>query len=552
MLQHLLIKNYALIQHLELNPDKSLNIITGETGAGKSIMLGAIGLLLGNRMDTKALYNLDEKCFVEGHFDIENLNLRPIFEIEELDYEPLTIIRREISPTGKSRSFINDTPVNLEILKKIGERLIDIHSQNDTLALSSNEYQLQIVDTYAGNDAILQKYKSLYANYIQEKNFTESLKKRAINAKKDFDYNSFLFEELKKVKIVDGELQLLEQELNVLENAEEVKTKLQLIAEYLYNAENSAIDYLEEANGNLAAISGFSTNYQSLKNRLHATIIELKDIFRETELALKMVDFDQGNINNLQDRINILYNLFKKHSLKSEKELIALEAELKEKVEAVLNIDDDLTSAVKNEQIALDNLQKQAKLLSESRVKVLNEIADKIEGLLKDLGMPNASLKIDHKLESEGVAGIDQINFLFSANKGIQPQQLKLVASGGEFSRLMLALKYILASKKLFPTIIFDEIDTGVSGEISIKVGKMIKEMAQNHQIIAITHLHQMAAQGDNHYFVYKDDSSEKTASKIKKLSKEERIIEIAQMIGGHNPTLSVIENAREIIEKYA
>lgn len=552
MLQHLLIKNYALIQHLELNPDKSLNIITGETGAGKSIMLGAIGLLLGNRMDTKALYNLDEKCFVEGHFNIENLNLKSTFENEELDYEQITIIRREISPTGKSRAFINDSPVNLEVLKKIGEKLIDIHSQHDTLALSSNEFQLQIVDTYAENDVIFQKYKNSYANYIQEKSHLESLQKKANNNKKDFDYNSFLYEELKKVKLKDGELEQLEQELNVLENAEEVKIKLQMIAEYLYNAENSAIDYLEEANGNMASISSFSANYQSLKNRLHATIIELKDIFRETELALKMVDFDQGNINNLQDRLNIFYSLFKKHSVKTEKELIAIEEALKEKIEAVLNLDDDLAKALKNEQVALDNLQKQAKLLSNSRVKVLGEIADKIGALLKDLGMPNATLIIEHKLESEGVTGVDQINFLFSANKGIQPQQLKLVASGGEFSRLMLALKYILASKKLFPTIIFDEIDTGVSGEISIKVGKMIKEMAQKHQIIAITHLHQMAAQGDNHYFVYKDESSEKTASKIKKLSKDERIIEIAQMIGGLNPTLGIIENAREIIEKYA
>jgi DNA repair protein RecN (Recombination protein N) len=549
MLQHLQIKNYALIQHLELNPDKSLNIITGETGAGKSIILGAIGLLLGNRMDTKALYNPDEKCYIEGHFGVETLGLKPIFDEEELDYEPVSIIRREISPMGKSRAFVNDTPVNLETLKKIGERLIDIHSQHDTTALASNEYQLLIIDSYAQNLTQIQDYKTVYAIYQKQKAALELIQKKAISNKKDFDYNNFLFDELSKVKIIDGELQQLEQELNVLENAEDLKMKLQLIAEYLYNAENSSIDYLEEAHSNMASIASFSANYLSLKQRLLTTIIELKDVFRETELALRNIEYDNSSIGSLQDRINVIYELFKKHSVKTEAELIEIESDLKQKVEAVLNLEDDLAKALKHEQIAAEKLQEQAVILSKSRLKVLNEIELKIGELLNDLGMPNASLKIDHKVEKASQAGIDLVNFLFSANKGIAPQQLKMVASGGEFSRLMLAIKYILADKKALPTIIFDEIDTGVSGEISKKVGKMINEMANNHQIIAITHLHQMAAQGKSHYFVYKDDSSDKTASKIKKLNQNERILEIAQMIGGLNPSNGVIENAKAILE---
>ncbi len=261
MLQHLLIKNYALIQHLELNPDQSLNIITGETGAGKSIILGAIGLLLGNRMDTKALYDPAQKCFIEGHFNIKKLDIQSFFEKEELDYEPVTIIRREIAPSGKSRAFINDTPVNLDLLKQIGEKLIDIHSQHDTTALASNEYQLQIVDNYAENQTILEEYKHSFADFLVAKNALNNLEKKIANFKKDLDYNQFQYEELKKVKIVAGELQTIEDELNILENAEDVKIKLQMIAEFLYNAENSAIDYLEEAQANFNSISKYSANY---------------------------------------------------------------------------------------------------------------------------------------------------------------------------------------------------------------------------------------------------------------------------------------------------
>jgi DNA repair protein RecN (Recombination protein N) len=552
MLHHLLIKNYALIQHLELKPDKALNIITGETGAGKSIILGAIGLLLGNRMDTKALYNADEKCFIEGHFDLANFKIKKIFEQEDLDYEQICIIRREISPSGKSRAFINDTPVTLETLKRIGFELIDIHSQHDTIALGSQEYQLQIIDTYAQNQNELGEYKIAFDNFSEKKNKLIDLERIAKLNKKDFDYNNFLYDELKKAKITKGELAIFEQELNVIENAEEVKVKLHLAAEYLYNADNSAIDYLEGAYGALNNIATLSSNYASLKERLQITIIELKDIFRETEYALTNIDFDQNNLVILQEKIDRIYSLFQKHQVKTDEELLYIQTALEYKVLAVANIDDDLAIAKNNVNLAFFELEEKAKKLSETRLKVLFEIENKISALLVDLGMPNASVKIiSTKQDQANETGTDSFSIMFSANKGIAPQQLKMVASGGEFSRLMLAIKYILAAKRAMPTIIFDEIDSGVSGEISIKVGKMMHEMAQKHQIIAITHLHHIAAQGKAHYYVYKDDTSDKTTSNIKMLTKQERIAEIAQMIGGATPTVGIIENAKLILETY-
>jgi DNA repair protein RecN (Recombination protein N) len=330
-----------------------------------------------------------------------------------------------------------------------------------------------------------------------------------------------------------------------------LKTKLLMISEYLYNADNSSIDYLEEAYANMSSISSFSPDYHSLKERLQVTIIELKDIFRETELALKTIDYDQSNIVKLKERLDLINNLCKKHNLRDETALIELQSDLKNKVEAVLNLDDDIEKAKLQEKASMEKMLATAKKLTECRLKVLPDIEIKITRLLAELGIPNGTLVIEHQQDIPTPTGIDKINLLFSANKGIAPQTLKNVASGGEFSRLMLAIKYILANKRALPTIIFDEIDTGVSGEISIKVGKIMREMANLHQIIAITHLHQIAAQGNSHYYVYKDDSSSKTASKIKQLTKQERVIEIAQMIGGAAPSAGILENAKAILEGY-
>jgi DNA repair protein RecN (Recombination protein N) len=551
MLQHLQIKNYALIEHLELSPEKDLNIITGETGAGKSIMLGALGLMLGNRADTKTLYNPNEKCVIEGEFNISGYIIKSIFEDEELDYDEHCIVRREISPQGKSRAFINDTPVNLETLKRVTTQLMDIHSQHDNLLLGANDYQLQIIDTFSQNEKHLDKYKTDFQSFSKASKHYEELLQEAKDSKKEFDYNSFLFDELSKARLQKDELKGLEQDLIVLENAEEVKSKLQLAAEYLNNPEQSIISFLGGTLTALNGISGYGTQYAQIRDRIQSCLIELKDVAEEAESEAESVELDDEKIVTIKERLDLIYNLLQKHQVKTTNELLVIEDDLQEKVSRVLNMDETIQKA----KIATEKAEKaalaSAAALSKSRKGVLQSVEKQISDLLKDLGMPNASLKIEHQEVPPNPTGIDVINFLFSANKGIKPQPLKNVASGGEFSRLMLAIKYILANKRALPTIIFDEIDTGISGEVSIKVGNMMREMSRTHQIIAITHLHQIAAQGSAHYFVYKDNSSAKTVSRIRRLNNEERVTEIAQMIGGQNPSKAVLENAREILSKH-
>jgi DNA repair protein RecN (Recombination protein N) len=551
MLRHLQIKNYALIEQLEVSPDAQLNIITGETGAGKSILLGAIGLLLGNRADTKALYNPDEKCIIEGQYDVSGYHIRHIFEDEELDYDNQCIVRREISPQGKSRAFVNDTPVNLETLKRITSQLMDVHSQHDTLQLGSNEYQLQIIDVFAQNDSLLEIYRKDFQLFSQKQKEYLHLQAEARENKKEFDYNSFLLEELQKVKLQTGELENNEQELNMLENAEEVRSKLQAVAEYLNAPEQSVIALLGGTLANLNTLSSFGTTFSTLRERVNSCLIELRDVANEVETEAEGIELDPEKISSLQARIDLIYRLLQKHQVRKVSELLTIQETLKQKVSKVLNMDESLEVARLAVEKAEKAMLKSAEALSKSRVKGLPDLEKQIATLLQDLGMPSSTIRIAHENAKPSIDGTDVVNFLFSANKGIAPQQLKNVASGGEFSRLMMAIKYILASKRRLPTIVFDEIDTGVSGEISIKVGNMMREMARTHQLIAITHLHQIAAQGTAHYFVYKDNSADRTVSRIKKLNNEERVMEIAQMIGGQRPSASVIENARELLSKH-
>jgi DNA repair protein RecN (Recombination protein N) len=551
MLTKLQIKNYALIEHLVLLPDAALNIVTGETGAGKSIMLGALGLLLGNRADTRTLFNPSEKCVIEAEFDVSGYIIKNIFEEEELDYEEHCVIRREISPQGKTRAFVNDTPVNLETLRRVSSQLMDVHSQHDNLLLGANDYQLEIVDTFAQNHELLDTYKKDFQAFHKAQKIYEQLRHEAKESKKEFDYNSFLLDELQKVKLKAGELEVLEQELNKLENAEEVKSKLLLSAEYLNATEQSIIPLLTSTLANLNSISTFGEQYFQLKERLQSCLIELKDISVEVESEAEEVELDDEKITSIQQRLDSLYNLLQKHQVKTDVELLVIQKDLEQKVNKVLNIDEALETAKAEVEKTEKRVLKSAEVLSKSRLTALPIIEKQISDLLKDLGMPNALLKIEDEIIKPSPMGTNVINLLFSANKGMKPQPIKNVASGGEFSRLMLAIKYILANKRALPTIIFDEIDTGISGEVSIKVGNMMREMSRNHQLIAITHLHQIAAQGSAHYFVYKDNSSDRTVSRIRKLSSEERIMEIAQMIGGENPSKAIVENAREMLEKH-
>ncbi|WP_428662273.1 DNA repair protein RecN [Runella sp.] len=549
MLAHLLIKNYALIDHLELTPDPQLNIITGETGAGKSIMLGAIGLLLGSRADTKVLYNPAGKCVIEGTFDLSGYFIEHLFNEEELDFSTTCLIRREISPTGKSRAFINDTPVNLETLRRIAGQLMDIHSQHDTLLLGSNEFQLQIVDTYAQNEEILRNYHADFQAYRKAQQVFNRLTAEAVQMRKEFDYNQFLYDELEKAQLLPDEQEQLEQELLILENATDVRERLQLATEYLDNPEQSVIVFLKNAVSSLNAISKFAPQYELLRERAQSVYIELKDLAGEISYEQDNVEIDDSRAEVIRERLNLFYQLQQKHQVKTLKELIAIQQELEAKVSRVMNLDEDINKAKAIADKAQVKLLKSAEKLSNNRKAVMAPVEKQVKTYLLELGMPNATLSIQHKIIEPSESGIDDVDFLFSANKGIKPQQLKNVASGGEFSRVMMVIKYILASKRKLPTIIFDEIDTGVSGEIAIKMGQMMREISKSHQVISITHLHQIATQGTAHYFVYKDNSSDKTVSKIRKLTFDERVKEIAQMIGGSKPSEAIIQNAREMLQ---
>ncbi len=548
MLKHLLIKNYALIELLEMTPSPRLNMITGETGAGKSIMLGAVGLLLGNRADTKALYNEEEKCVVEGAFDISSYNLHSLFENNELDYESTTLIRREISPSGKSRAFVNDTPVTLDVLKTLGERLMDIHSQHDTLLLSANEFQLNVIDSYAGTSNLLDQYREAFKDFRKKQKAYHSLLEESSELQKEADYNQFLFDELEKAALAEDEQDRLEEELSMLENAEEIKLKLNECRQLLSEAEISVEGQLGQVRHSLSAISRFSHKLQELLQRLESTVIELNDIGQEVQKEDELIEYDPEKIQLTKNRLDLVYQLQQKHRVASIQELLQIKHTLEAKVKQFQNMDTAIDEAKKAMELAGQKMQQAGQALSKKRQEAFAPFSKSVTDIIRELGMPQGSFEISWHQAAPAECGLDEVNFLFSANKGIAPRQIKDVASGGEFSRLMFAVKYILAGKTSLPTIIFDEIDTGISGEIANRMVNMMKTMAQQHQVISISHLPQFAAKGEAHYFVYKDNTRTKTVSKIKLLTTEERVEEIAKMIAGAAPTPSALQNARELL----
>lgn len=551
MLSRLFIKNYALIKELEISPSSKLNIITGETGAGKSIMLGAIGLLLGNRADVRVLFDEGEKCIIEADFQIGAYKLRPIFKEADLDFSEQCTVRREISPSGKSRAFINDTPVNLDNLQLITSHLMDIHSQHDTMALGTNDFQLGILDNYAQNQQYRETYSQAYQAYTKAESAYKKIVAEAAQARKEQDYNTFLLEELNKIKLDNINQNELEQELEMLENAENIKIKLNNVLSYLTNEEQATENTLRSALGEMKQLESYSPRFEQLVERVNSIFIELKDIIAETAREEEKMFLDEEKIAQIKESLNVVYSLQKKHYKNSVEELIALRNELAEKVNRVLNLDEEIENLKKHKEQSYQTLLDIAEILSSSRKEVTQKIAQEVDTLLKELGMPNAHIDIQLTDIEPQASGANQVAFLFSANKGVKPDTLKNVASGGEFSRLMLCIKYILAGKTALPTIIFDEIDTGISGEIAIKVSKMMKEMAKRHQLVVISHLPQTAANGDCHYFVYKDDSSTRSVSRIKQLTDSERLSEIAQMIGGANPSQTAMQSAKELLEMY-
>lgn len=549
MLQKLSIRNYALIDSLDIEFDKGLNIITGETGAGKSIILGALSLILGQRAESKYFFNQDKKCVIEGSFALADENLKELFEENDLDFSNESILRREISIDGKTRSFINDTPVNLSILKQIGEKLIDIHSQHATQEINDADFQLLIVDSLANHQSLLFNYRSGFKKLRQDTNLLKKLVSEANEARNKQDYEQFLFNELEQAKLQEGEQEDLEQELERLTHAETIKRALLTASGLINESEPSALQILKEALLQLQSIEKFDPAVNVLYERLRSSIIEIKDITDEVSTIEENTIHSADRLEIVNQRLDLFYTLQQKHRLANNTELLAFQNQLEENLNKLLSSDEHIEKLQKEiDQLKIE-LHKQADQLSANRKKAIKVVEEQIGITLKQVGMLNAKLVLDQKVLSElNKDGLDEINLLFTANAGQAPAPVNKVASGGELSRLMLAIKALLAKHTSLPTIIFDEIDTGISGETALKVGEVISDLGQNMQVISITHLPQIAAKGTSHYFVHKNEDRGKTTTGIRKLKQEERIGVIAEMLSGKNPGSSAIENARELL----
>ncbi|HEX5171242.1 MAG TPA: DNA repair protein RecN [Cyclobacteriaceae bacterium] len=548
MLRSITIKNYALIKQLEMSPSSGLSVITGETGAGKSIMLGALGLLMGNRADTKVLWDETEKCVTEGVFDIGDYKLQKVFKHEDLDYDDQTVLRREISPNGKSRAFINDTPVTLDVMKRMGSLLMDIHSQHETLLLGNRQFQLNLIDAYAGNQTSVENYATCWQDFLRAKKAHETLTTQADSLRQEADYISFQLDELEKAELEENEQESLESNLKIMEHAEEIKSKLQQSLELLSRSDYATRSSLAEARAQFSSLASYGQVYAQLHSRIESLLIELDDVLNEIESTEESVEYDPARAETIQERLSTIYRLQKKHHASDIRQLLNIQEELQKKASLTANLDEALAKAKADLLQAETELNRSALALSATRKKVFAPLTKELVNLLKELAIPEAQLQIEHHAVAPNATGTDDIEILFSANKGIAPRPLAQVASGGEFSRLMFCIKYVMAEKTAIPTLILDEIDSGISGEVAIKLGSLMKKMAKGHQLITITHLPQIAAKGDAHYYVFKDNSKDKTVSNIKLLNEEERIREIAQMIGGSKPSAVTVQGAKELL----
>ena len=549
MITSLSIENYALIEKLSVDFTDGFSVITGETGAGKSILLGALGLVLGNRADLSSLKNKDEKCIIEAHFSISKYNLKPFFEANDLDYEEDTIIRREILPTGKSRAFINDTPVNLSELQELSDVLLDIHSQHQTQELSETKMQFQIIDAVATNQDNLESYTALLKEYKQSLAVLNQKKSTLAELTKEQEYNSFLLEELLAAQLEQCNQQELESSLEKLNNVEHIKESLVRSLAVANDDQFGVLQYLREIKVNIQKIAGFSEEYEAILQRISSVIIEFDDIEKELQSQSESLYGEPEKMEQITQKLQLIYALQKKHQVQTIEELLVIQNDLDEKVISVssLEIDIEKTAAL------LLDLESKLNALSDSihenRAVAIPVLTQKMEAILALLGMENARFSIQiNGGEQFLLNGKDEIQFLFAANKGSDFGLLKKVASGGEMSRIMLAVKAILSQYSNLPTIIFDEIDTGVSGEIANKMAQIMKKMSETMQVFAITHLPQIAGKGTVHFKVYKKVEHEQTKSELKLLTKEERITEIAQMLSGIDVTASAIIHAKELL----
>ncbi|NQU86719.1 MAG: DNA repair protein RecN [Mariniphaga sp.] len=549
MLTKISIKNYALIDELVIDFNKGFNIVTGETGAGKSIILGALALIIGNRADTSSLRDNTKKCVVEGVFKIESYGLNSLFETNDLDYEAFSIFRREITPSGKSRAFINDTPVSVKLMSELGSKLIDIHSQHQNLELTTKRFQLDLVDIVADNEKALSDFRKGYFEFIKKQKFLNELKTTAEKEKSDLDYYEFQFKQLDEAKLSENEQLELEAELEKLSHAEEIKGSLNRVAELLDNDQAAVLNYLKEGNNELKKISGYFKEASDLHERLESTYLELKDISEELSIQSENIEYDPVRLENLNQRLDLIYSLQQKHHASSVKELIELKERFENQISGIVDFDIQISKQEKELENLREQLVQKSNEISKKRIKVFPEIEKNVSSVLTQLGMPKSRFKVAHELLNDfGENGRDSIGFLFSANKDTEPAEISKIASGGETSRLMLAIKSLITNTKSLPTIIFDEIDSGVSGEIALKMGNILKEFSKSAQVINITHLPQIAAKGDFHYKVYKFDNKNGTFTSIKKLNQNERIEELAKMVSGDKPTENAFQTARDLM----
>ncbi len=549
MLQRLHIQNYAIIDEIEITFSHNLNIITGETGAGKSILMGALSLILGERADTAALMFTDKKCFVEGIFAIDDKQeVKTFLQTHDLENEGELVIRREILPSGKSRGFINDTPATLFQLKELASLLVDLHRQFDTLELGDSDFQREVVDALAKNEDALPAYQNVFRNWQKEQRELENLLQKKSSFTKEFDFNNFLFNELNDAAFKENELEEIDSELQLLSHAEEIKTALSKTYYSLQEGEEPVVAILKQIAGQLQHYHSFHPQLPSLIQRLQSAQIELQDIADEVENINDNVNFDAARIEWINERLALGYKLLKKHGLSDTNELLQLQSELEQKLQAVLNIDETISVKEKQVSALFKQAMEGAKNLNEARRKQSEPFSKEVTRLLTQVGMPNARLKVQITETPLHIFGNNNIEFLFDANNSNRFEPLRKVASGGELSRLMLCIKSLVAQSINLPTMIFDEIDTGISGEAAKQVGIIMKGLATQRQVIAITHQPQIAGRADAHFFVYKEIKDNAIKTNIRLLSKEERITAVAQMLSGEKPTAAALENAREMV----
>ena len=550
MIQKLLIKNYAIIEELEINFSSGLTIITGETGAGKSILLGALGLIMGNRADTKSLYDQNKKCIIEAYFQVKKYKVKGFFEEHEIDYDDEVIVRRELTPSGKSRAFINDTPVNLKMLQQLSGSLIDLHQQFDTLDIHNVSFQLRMIDALAGNNALLEKYQSTFKQYASSKRNLAKLIDKSRAADKESDFLNFQLQEFNEVELIDGELEKMETEITKLSNAEDIKRTLGGAFQSLSESENSVISNLEEIGMALAGLRKVYPDLEKIMERFDGAVLEIQDVASEFERIADETEHDGERILEVQTRLDLIYKLQNKHHVKSVNELLEIQTDLQSKVGAFADLSSEIEKTEKDIEKFEQDSKKLAAQLSKKRKAVIGGFEKKVQILLVLLGMEHAQLKVEiGVLEELSSTGLDDVNYLFAPNKGSQFLPIKGIASGGELSRLTLATKSLVASAIPLPTLIFDEIDTGISGDTALKMGGILHDLADQHQVVSITHSPQVAVKADNHYFVFKKIKDDKTVTSVRLLTPDERVRAIATMLSGSPPSESAMKNAKELLK---